>query len=328
MEAIVECCCGLDVHQAVVVACLLKGKAGPKARREARSFGTHSADLAALRDWLAAEGCTQVAMESTGVYWKPVHAMLEDHFDVLVGNARHIKAVPGRKTDVNDAEWIADLLRHGLIRRSFVPAKPFRELRDLFRYRRKLVESRTAERNRLLKVLETANIKLASVASNVFGVSGMAMLHAILEGTGTPEEMARLARGALRKKIPQIALALDGRLEDHHRFLLRLQLDRLRRVDEDLAALQLRIDARLAPYSPECELLRSIPGVDAVLAGTIVAEVGTDVSSFPSPRHLAAWAGLCPSNNESAGTRRAAGLRKGNTSLKSALVQGALAGAR
>ena len=194
MEAIVRTCCGLDVHQATVVACLLVGDPDKRPRKEIRTFGTMTCDLIRLREWLEAEGCTHVGMESTGVYWMPVYVVLEGHFELVVGNATHIKNVPGRKTDVKDSEWIADLLRHGLIRRSFVPPKPFRELRDLLRYRRKLVDSRTAERNRLLKLLETANIKLATVATDVFGVSGRGMLRALLEGTATPEEMAQLGR--------------------------------------------------------------------------------------------------------------------------------------
>src|SRR5262245_61784254 len=230
MEAIVKASCGLDVHQATVVACLLVGDADKKPRKEVRTYGTMTCDLIKMREWLLAEGCTHVGMESTGVYWMPVYAMLEGHFELVVGNATHIKNVPGRKTDVKDSEWIADLLRHGLIRRSFVPPKPLRELRDLLRYRRKLMDSQTAERNRLLKLLETANIKLASVASDVFGVSGTRMLRALLEGTATPEEMAQLARGTLRKKVAALASALDGRVEEHHRFLLGIQLERLEQV--------------------------------------------------------------------------------------------------
>jgi transposase len=227
MEAIAERCCGLDVHQASVVACVLVGAPGRKARKETRTFGTMTRDLGALRDWLAAEGVTHVGMESTGVYWKPVHAVLEGRFELIVGNAHHIKAVPGRKTDVKDAEWIAELVRHGLIRPSFVPPPPLRRLRDLLRYRRSLVEAQASERNRALKLLEGANIKLSTVATDVFGVSGTAMLRALVEGRASPEEMAGLARGRMRQKLAALSHALEGRFEDHHRFLLGLQLDRL-----------------------------------------------------------------------------------------------------
>lgn len=248
MEPITERCCGLDVHQATVVACLLVGRANEKPRKEVRTFSTVTADLLKLRDWLTEERCSHVGMESTGVYWKPVYALLEDHFELIVGNAHHIKNVPGRKTDVKDSEWIADLLRHGLIAKSFVPPKPIRELRDVLRYRRKLVESRTAERNRLQKLLETGNIKIASVVSDVFGASGMAMLKALLQGDRTPEQMAQLAKKRMRTKIPQLELALNGRLEEHHRFLLQIQLSRLEQVDTHLDQVDQRIDEKLQPY--------------------------------------------------------------------------------
>ena len=220
MRVMVERCCGLDVHQETVVACLLIGAPGVRPSKEVRTFRTMTRDLEALRDWLKAAEVTHVGMESTGVYWRPVYAVLEGHFELIVGNARHIRNVPGRKTDVKDAEWIADLVRHGLIAKSFVPARPLRELRELLRYRRKLVESQSAERNRLLKLLETANIKLASVASDVFGVSGRAMLKALSEGNVSAEEMAGLAKGQLRPKHDDLVLALEGRVEEHHRFLL------------------------------------------------------------------------------------------------------------
>src|SRR6185437_6534456 len=283
MEAIVRACCGLDVHQATVVACLLVGDPDKKPRREVRTFGTMTCDLIQMRECLTAEGCTHVGMESTGVYWMPVYAMLEGHFELVVGNATHIKNVPGRKTDVKDSEWIADLLRHGLIRRSFVPPKPLRELRDLLRYRRKLVEAQTAERNRLLKLLETANIKLASVASDVFGVSGRAMLRALLGGTATPDEMAQLARGSLRKKIASLSAALDGRVEEHHRFLLGVQLDRMEQVEASITKVDARIDEKLLPYATQHQRLTEIPGVDRIGAAVIIAELGVDMSVFPTP---------------------------------------------
>ena len=224
MQTLVERGCGLDVHQATVVACLLIVLKNGQTEKQMRPFGTTTRELLALRAWLLSQGCTHVAMESTGVYWKPVYVVLETEgaLQIVVANAQHVKKVPGRKTDVKDAEWIADLLCHGLLRSSFVPPKPIRELRDLTRYRRKLVESQAAERNRLLKLLETANIKLASVATDVFGVSGRLMLRALIEGKATIQEMAELAKGLLRKKIPQLEMALEGKLEEHHRFLLKL----------------------------------------------------------------------------------------------------------
>src|SRR5208283_4535370 len=256
MQAIIERCCGLDVHQETVVACVLVGAPGVHPTKEVRTFRTVTRDLEALRDWLQELGVTHVGMESTGVYWRPVYAVLEGCFELIVGNARHIRNVPGRKTDVKDSEWIADLVRHGLIAKSYVPPRPLRELRELLRYRRKLVESQAAERNRLLKLLETANIKLASVASDVFGVSGRAMLKALIEGSASPEAMADLARGQLRRKRDDLVLALEGRVEEHHRFLLATQLRRLEAAEHDIAALDNRIKAKLAPYCVQHALLR------------------------------------------------------------------------
>ena len=328
METIVQRCCGLDVHQATVVACLLAGPADSRPRKTIRTFGTTTSELEELRGWLLGEGCTHVGMESSGIYWVPVYAVLEDHFELVVGNATHIKNVPGRKTDVKDAEWIADLLRHGLIRKSFVPPKWQRTLRDLVRYRRKIVESESAERNRLHRLLETCNIKLSSVASDVFGVSGRAMLRALIAGEATPDEMTKLARGRLRKKSARLALALHGRLEDHHRFMLRLQLERVERIERDLDVIDVRIDEALAPHLEDVERLMQIPGVDRVVAATIVAELGTDMTVFPTARHAAAWAGVCPGNNESAGKRTGHAKRRGNVHLTTALVQAAFAASR
>lgn len=320
--------CGLDVHQASVVACLLIVLASGKVKKQIRQCGATTRELLALRDWLQAEGCRHVAMESTGVYWKPVYAILEGDFEVTVANAQRIKNVPGRKTDVKDAEWIADLLLHGLLKASFVPPKPIRELRDLTRYRRKLMESRSTERNRLLKVLETANIKLASVASDVFGVSGMRMLAALAEGEATPAQMAELAKGRLREKIPQLEPALEGRMEEHHRYLLKLQLGRMRDLDRDLAELEKRIQEKLEPYRPQLDLLVEIPGMDGTLAAVMIAELGVDMKIFASSSQLSSWAGICPGNNESAGKRRSGRITHGNVHLKTALVEAAHAASR
>ncbi len=328
MQTMIERGCGLDVHQATVVACLLMVRRDGKVQKQMRTFGTTTRELVGLREWLRSEGCTHVAMESTGVYWKPVYAILEGTLEIVVANAQHIKKVPGRKTDVKDAEWIADLLCHGLLRSSFVPPKPIRELRDLMRYRRKLVESQAAERNRLLKVLETANIKLANVATDVFGMSGRLMLRALIAGKATPQEMAELAKGLLRKKIPELELALEGKLEQHHRFLLELQLQRLEAAEKDLAVLEQRIRQMLEPYAAELALLDEIPGVDWTLAAVIIAELGVDMSVFGNVSQLASWAGVCPGNNESAGKRKSSHIPSGNVYLKSGLVEAANAAAR
>jgi transposase len=328
MQTLIERGCGLDVHQATVVACLLMVRRDGKVQKQMRTFGTTTRELVGLREWLLSEACTHVAMESTGVYWKPIYAILEGALEIVVANAQHIKKVPGRKTDVKDAEWIADLLCHGLLRSSFVPPKPIRELRDLMRYRRKLVESQAAERNRLLKVLETANIKLANVATDVFGMSGRLMLRALIAGKATPQEMAELAKGLLRKKIPELELALEGKLEPHHRFLLELQLQRLEAAEKDLAVLEQHIRQMLEPYAAQLALLDEIPGVDWTLAAVIIAELGVDMSVFGNVSQLASWAGVCPGNNESAGKRKSSRIPSGNVYLKSGLVEAANAAAR
>jgi len=328
MQILVERGCGLDVHQATIVACLLIVLKNGTAQKQMRTFGTTTRELISLREWLLSEGCTHLAMESTGVYWKPIYAILEGAFHIVVANAQQVKKVPGRKTDVKDAEWLADLLCHGLLRSSFVPPQPIRELRDLTRYRRKLVESQATERNRLLKLLESANIKLASVATDVFGVSGRLMLRAMIAGKASAKEMADLAKGLLRKKIPQLELALEGRLEEHHRFLLKLQLDRLEAAEKDLAILERRIQEKLNPYVAQLTLLQEIPGVDWTLAAVIIAELGVDMSVFPTVTQLTSWAGMCPGNNESAGKRKSGRIPKGNVYLKTALVEAANAAAK
>lgn len=330
MDTIVERGCGLDVAEETVVACLMVGPAGGKVRKETRTYRTFTAELERMRDWLRSEGCTHVAMESTGPYWVPVYAVLEGAgcFELVVGNAQHIRNVPGRKTDMKDADWLAVLLRHGLIRKSFVPSKPLRDLRDLLRYRRGLVEASTTERNRLLKALETANIKLACVATDVFGVSGRRMVKALLRGDSTPEEMAQLAKGRLRRKRESLELALRGSVDEHHRCMLQMQLRRIERTEEDVKALDAEIDARLEPYRVQHQLLMQIPGVDWLVAAVIIAELGVDMTVFPTVRHASAWAGVCPGNNQSGGKAKAAAVRKGNVYLRTALVQAALGAAR
>jgi transposase len=328
MQTLVERGCGLDVHQATVVACLLIVSPNGNVRKQMRTFGTTTRELLSMRTWLLSEGCTHIAMESTGVYWKPVFAILEGELEIVVANAQHVKKVPGRKSDVKDAEWLAELLCHGLLRSSFVPPKPIRELRDLTRYRRKLVESQTAERNRMLKLLETANIKLSSVVCDVFGVSGQLMVQALLKGKASPQEMAQLAKGRLRKRIADLEPALEGKLQPHHRFLLKLQLDRLQAVEEDLTTLERHIQEKLQPYAAQLALLQEIPGVDWTLAAVIIAELGVDMSVFDSVSQLASWAGVCPGTNESAGKRKSSRVPKGNVYLKTGLVEAANAASR
>ncbi|MFT3913581.1 MAG: IS110 family transposase [Anaeromyxobacteraceae bacterium] len=330
MEGIVvDRVCGLDVHKEQVTACVLLGE-GSRLRKCVREFSTFTRDLLALVEWLREEHVTHVAMESTGVYWKPVYAVLESagELELVVGNAQHMKNVPGRKTDVKDSEWIARLVRMGLIRKSYVPPLYLRDLRDLVRYRRSVVQARTSERNRLQKVLETANVKLASVASDVFGKSGMAMLRAMADGESDPRNLAKLAEGLLRKKIPELEAALDGRLRDHHRYMLRLQLDRLDAADRDVDTLEREIERRLEPYREQVKLLSTIPGVKVQTSASLLAEIGPDMSVFGGPRHLASWAGVCPGNDESAGKRRSGRSRKGNVHLRSTLVEAAGAAIR
>src|SRR5215216_4281266 len=328
MDALVERCAGLDVHQASVVCCILISAPGRKPQKLLRSFGTTTRELQALRAWLAEHGVTQVGMESTGVYWKPVYAILEGHFELIVGNAHHIKAVPGRKTDVKDAEWIADLVRHGLVRASFVPPPEVRVLRELIRHRKALVGTLAAERNRTLKLLESAGIKLAGVMSDVFGVSGMLMLRALAEGTADAATMADLAKRRLRRKRDRLALALDGSLAEHQRFLLGLHIRRLEEIERDLAEVEAAIGAAMRPFAAQQALLVTIPGVDALTAAAIVAEIGTDMAAFGTAQRLAAWAGICPANHESAGKQKRRGTRKGNPYLKATLVTAAVCGAR
>jgi transposase len=328
MQELVERGAGLDIGSKVIVACVLTGAAGTRPSKHSRTFGTMTADLADLHRWLCEHRCTHVAMESTGVYWMPVYSALEESFELVVGNAQRIKNVPGRKTDVKDSEWLADLLRHGLIASSFVPPKAIRLLRDLLRYRKRAVEARNAEKNRLIKVLEQSNIKLASVASDVFGASGMQMLRLIAGGETDPEKLANVAKGRLRNKLRELARALEGRVEEHHRFLLRQQLRRLDHFDADLAELDVYIDGRLEPYRAQHKLLMQIPGVSWLVAAAVISEIGTDMNVFPTAQHLASWAALCPGNWESAGKRKNAPTRKGNVYLCTTLVQAAHAAAK
>ena len=321
MDVVYERCCGLDLHKRTVVACLIVPSPGGQPAKTIRTFGTMTADLLALADWLQAAGCTHVAMESTGVFWKPVYNLLEGQFSLLLVNAQHIKAVPGRKTDVKDCEWLADLLRHGLLKPSFVPDRPQRELRELTRYRTTLVRERSAEVNRLQKTLEGANIKLAAVASSIVGKSAREMLDALVAGASDPAALAQLARGRLREKLPQLEQALQGHFAAHQRFLVAQQLAHLDYLDEAIERLSAEIGERLRPFEATLTQLETIPGVGRRAAEIIIAEMGTEISRFPSAAHLAAWAGMAPGNNESAGKRRSGKTRKGNPHLRTLLVE-------
>lgn len=328
MDVILERCAGLDVHQATVsVTVRVPGPPGQRTEI-CQTFGTTTPDLLTLRDWLGAHGVTHVALESTGVYWKPVYYMLEDAFTVLLVNAAHVKNVPGRKTDVQDSAWLAQLLECGLLRGSFVPPPPIRELRDLTRYRKSQIQERTREANRLHKVLEDAGIKLATVATDILGVSGRAMLAALMEGTTDPAVLADLARGRLRAKLPALRQALTGWFRPHHAFLVGQILAHLDYLDETIAALSQEIETHLRPFAAAAACLRTIPGVDQRTAETLIAEIGVDMGRFPTAGHLASWAGLCPGNNESAGKRKRGTTRKGCKWLRIALIEAALAATR
>ncbi len=313
-------CCGLDVHKETVVACLLIREEG-KIHKEIRTFQTMTSDLLALHDWLLAHQVTHVAMESTGVYWKPIFNLLEGSFKVLLVNAAHIKAVPGRKTDVKDCEWIADLLSHGLLKGSFIPPEPIRDLRDLTRYRKSLSDERVREVNRLQKLLESANIKLSCVATDVMGVSGRAMLEALLGGKTDPEALADLARGKLRKKLPLLREALHGRFRPHHQFLLEQILSHIDFLDEMIESVSKEVENRMGPFLKEIELLKTTTGIQQRVAENILSEMGVDMGCFPTHRHAASWAGLCPGNNESAGKRKSGKTRKGDRWLRRFLME-------
>lgn len=322
MQVMHEVCCGLDVHKKSVMACVLwaSGK-----RRQTREFATFTRELLEMSDWLRACGVTHVALESTGVYWKPVWNLLEGQFEVLLVNAQHIKAVPGRKTDQRDSEWIAELLQHGLLRPSFVPPTPIRELRDLTRYRASLAQEINRIANRIQKVLEDANIKLASVATDTLGASGRAMLEAMVHGEQDSQRLAEMSRGLLRNKIPELQQALQGRVTAHHRFLLRELLDHLYFVESKMRRIEQEVEERLRPFQSEVARLCTIPGVDRVTAWGLLAEIGLNMTQFPDAQHLASWAGLCPGNHESAGKRKSGKIRKGSLWLRRCLCQAAWA---
>ncbi len=325
MEILYRSCCGCDVHAKTVVVCLIKD-----GQKSVRTCSTMTDDLLRLSDWLVGEGCTHVAIESTGVYWKPVFNILEGVMEVILVNARHVKAVPGRKTDVRDCEWLADLLRHGLLKASFIPPLEIRELRELTRYRQTLVREQASVANRVQRTIESGNIKLGQVATDVLGVSGRGMLRALAEGESDTEKMAKLARGRLTGKRDELRRALSGRLTAAQRFVLRELLDRYDELEAAISRANEQIDKEVAasidPFVAEAvKLLQTIPGVGERVAEVIVSEIGVDMSRFPTDAHLASWAGVCPGNNESAGKQKSGKTTKGSIYLRSALTQAAWA---
>jgi transposase len=324
MEVLYPRCAGLDVHKRQVTVTLRVAK-GSKVRKERREYGTDTASLFELRDWLESEGVTHVAMEATGTYWKPVWHVLEGAFELVLANARDVKNVPGRKSDARDSDWIADLLAHGLIRSSFVPPRPILELRDLTRTRKQLVRERGRHVQRIQKVLEDANIKLSSVVSDVTGLSGRKMLVALIEGERDPERLAELGSVRLKASKEELQAALDGFVREHHRFMLRLHLDQVNALEAAIQDVEARTEKCLEPFRTVVQRLDTIPGVSEVTAAVIVAEIGVDMSRFSTAGHLVSWAGLCPGENESAGKHRSRKVRKGAQWLKTTLVQAAWA---
>jgi transposase len=327
MDVLYPNCAGLDVHKKTVVACHLTRDTKGKEIFTKRTFKTMTADLLLLSDWLMARGVKQVAMESTGEYWKPVYNILEGHFELVVANSQHVKNVPGRKTDANDAQWLAELHQHGLVRASFVPPAPQRDLRELTRHRSNFIRERSNLINRVHKTLESANIKLACVATDVMGVSGRAILDAIVAGQTEAVLMAELSRGRLRSKRAELEQALEGRVKGHHRFILGELLCQIEGLDETIARFDAQIEEACRPFAEAVERLDTIPGIGRVAAEAIVAEIGADMSRFPSADHLASWAGVAPGNHQSGGKRLSGRIRKGNQALRKVLVQAAHAAA-
>lgn len=317
--------CALDVHKDMVMACLVVRNADGARQQEVRRFGTMTNDILSLRDWLLANNCPIIAMESTGVYWKPLFNLLEEHFEILLVNPTAIKQMAGRKTDVRDCQWIAELLEHGLLAGSYIPEAVIRDLRDLTRYRRKLVQQRTDEVNRLQKVLETANIKLSSVATDILGVSGRAMLAALIDGQTTPAQMAELAKGRMRNKKEQLEQALQGRFRPHHARLLSHILEHIDYLNESIADLEAEMELLCVPFEWAISRLVTIPGVERRVAQDLIAEIGVDMSHFLSQKHLCSWASICPGNHESAGKRKSGKTRQGNKWIKAILIQAARA---
>jgi transposase len=321
VQVIYERCAAIDIHKKTAVVTVMITQADGSVQEHLHTFSTMTADLLALDDWLRRHRVEVVAIESTGVYWRPVFNLLEEGRTIILVNAQHMKAVPGRKTDANDSQWLADLLRHGLLKPSFIPPRPVRDLRDLMRYRKTLVQERADEVNRLQKVLETANVKLSSVATDVLGKSGRDMLNAILGGQNDPEILAELARGRLRAKLPDLRKALDGRVQPHHRVLLTHVLAHIDFLEESIAQLEAEIGQYLVPFEEAMELVQGIVGIGEVAAASIIAEIGVDMTRFASDKHLASWAGICPGNKQSGGKRLSGRTTKGNPYLRAILYE-------
>lgn len=324
METVVERGCGLDVHQKTVVACIN----GNGIKKEIRTYGTMTNDLLQLKEWLKEKGVTQVAMESTGVYWKPIYNILEDSFKVILANARHIKNVPGRKTDVKDCEWLCKLLQSGLLSGSFIPPKDIRQLRDLTRYKRKLVQTISAEKNRIQKILEDANIKLSSVVSDTFGVSASQIIEELLKGELSIEEMSNLARGKLVKKRELLKEALVGNFQEHHKFMIEASISHIKSIEKIISNINSQIAEKMQRYKKEHQLLQTIPGIKEDGASSIIAEIGVDMDRFPTEGHLSSWAGMSPGNNESAGKKKNGHTTFGNKCLKATLTEAGWAASR
>jgi len=328
MEVLHSHCAGLDVHKESVVACV-RHMAGGKVTAPVKTFKTTTAELMLLSDWLSAEGVTHIVMEATGVYWKPVwHILSDGEFELILANAAHVKNVPGRKTDVNDAMWLADLIAHGLIRASFVPDEPTQQMRDLMRTRKQMVRERSSHVQRIQKTLEDANIKLDSVVTDILGLSGRRIIEALVAGQTMPQALATLAHRRIHASADELEAALRGRLTKHHRFLLKLHLDQIDAFDAAIAAIDQEVNVNVEPFRAAIELLSSIPGIGNLAATVIVSEIGIDMSRFPTDGHLISWAGLCPRNDESAGKRRSTKMKKGAPWLKTTLVQCAWAASR
>jgi transposase len=328
MDLLYPRCCGIDIHKKSITVCVLIREPGRKEQKHIREFGTTTSAILSCADWLRDLGVTHVAMESTGVYWRPIWNLLEGQFELLLANATHVKNVPGRKTDVKDSDWIAQLMQHGLLKPSFVPNTGLRDLRELSRDRTSLVAERSRLKNRIQKILEDANIKLGSVASDILGKSGRAMLTAMVRGKENPEELADLAQGQLRLKIPQLMEALRGRVRGVHRFRLRQQLERIDFIDSQIAQLEAEIEKQNVPFEEAVSLLAEIPGFDRTTAWSVIAEIGVNMNQFPSADALASWAGVCPGNNESAGKRLSGKTRKGSRWLRQKLCQSAWCASR
>lgn len=321
MEAIFRCCAGLDVHSKTVTACVRRVDDQGKIHAEVRTFGTMTCDLRSLYEWLTAEGVSHVAMESTGVFWKPVYNILEEQFEILLVNARHIKNVPGRKTDVKDCEWIAQLLQYGLLRGSYIPPRPQRELRDLTRMRTQLTREMSSVANRIHKVLEDTNIKLGVVATDILGVSGRNMIQALIAGETDTVKLADMARGRLRDKIPLLEQALVGKITEHHQFMLKALMDQLIYLESQIERFDQRIEQAARPFEKAITALIPIPGYERASAQSVIAEIGPDMNPFPTDDNLCSWAKICPGNNKSAGKRKSGTTGHGNRWLRSILVQ-------